>query len=335
MISKLMRLYKRSHGLRQICNIAVYIIHSACTIHLLNLPDKNAKRDLVHGVKHLEEIAEGWLGARRTLAILSVIANKWKVEMPEEAMVVLARTDAKFGTVLGEVQSPPSQTSSQRRMSDATGNPIPPPMWNPPAHVTPPLQHAAPVKMRPDISISVPDSHGMLAPSPNFDSPHQDTNRLRAQQSFEAPSTTTSISANGTRSWASIVPAKGGSSPSDMFGGVEQLIRDSQDWAYREQAQMAAGFENWNRSGLDSPQWGQTPMVSNASMSNNLQRTALGGPVQNVGGNPSPIPTHPGSGYDQLSPTSAVDGMGMANWLNGMNAFNTVAGAYNEEEWYQ
>ena len=37
MISKLMRLYKRSHGLRQIPNIAVYIAHAACTIHLLNL----------------------------------------------------------------------------------------------------------------------------------------------------------------------------------------------------------------------------------------------------------------------------------------------------------
>ena len=50
-----MRLYKRSHGLRQICNIAVYILHTACTIHLLNLPDKNARRDITHGVKHLEE----------------------------------------------------------------------------------------------------------------------------------------------------------------------------------------------------------------------------------------------------------------------------------------
>ena len=39
-ISKLMRLYKKSWNLRQICNIAVYMIHSACTIHLLNLPEK-------------------------------------------------------------------------------------------------------------------------------------------------------------------------------------------------------------------------------------------------------------------------------------------------------
>ena len=97
MISKLLRLYKRSHGLRQICNICVYIAHSACTIHLLNLPDKNAKRDIIHGIKHLEEIAEGWLCARRTLGILSVLAKRWKVELPEEAAAVLARTDEKFG----------------------------------------------------------------------------------------------------------------------------------------------------------------------------------------------------------------------------------------------
>ncbi|OCL08695.1 hypothetical protein AOQ84DRAFT_250760, partial [Glonium stellatum] len=89
MISKLLRLYKRSHGLRQICNVAVYIAHSACTIHLLNLPEKNARRDIIHGVKHLEEIAESWLCARRTLGILSVLAKKWSVDLPEEAATVL------------------------------------------------------------------------------------------------------------------------------------------------------------------------------------------------------------------------------------------------------
>src|ERR1700712_2850318 len=96
-ISKLLRLYKRSHGLRQICNIAVYILHTACTIHLLNLPDKNAKRDIIHGIKHLEEMAEGWLCARRTLGILSVLSRKWNVELPSDASEVLSRTDAKYG----------------------------------------------------------------------------------------------------------------------------------------------------------------------------------------------------------------------------------------------
>jgi len=96
MISKLVRLYKRSHGLRQIVNLSVYMLHSACTIHLLNLPEKTAIRDITHGVKHLEEIAEGWLCARRTLAVLSVQARNWKIELPEDAAAVLVRTDAKF-----------------------------------------------------------------------------------------------------------------------------------------------------------------------------------------------------------------------------------------------
>ena len=122
MISKLLRLYKRSHGLRQICNICVYIAHSACTIHLLNLPEKNAKRDIIHGVKHLEEIAEGWLCARRTLGILSVLANRWKVEMPEEAATVLSRTDAKYGP-WNEINTP----RANRRASIQTSNHHPSP----------------------------------------------------------------------------------------------------------------------------------------------------------------------------------------------------------------
>ncbi|RYO85741.1 hypothetical protein DL762_005062 [Monosporascus cannonballus] len=58
---------------------------------------KTAKRDIIHGVKHLEEIAEDWLCGRRTLSILSVLARKWNVQLPEEAFHVLQRTDEKWG----------------------------------------------------------------------------------------------------------------------------------------------------------------------------------------------------------------------------------------------
>lgn len=106
-ISKLMRLYKKLYNLRQICNIAVYMLHSACTIHLLNLPEKTARRDIIHGVKHLEEIAEDWLCARRTLSILSVLARKWNCELPDEAAATLKRTDEKYGHLgTAEVPSP-------------------------------------------------------------------------------------------------------------------------------------------------------------------------------------------------------------------------------------
>ncbi|KAL8372017.1 hypothetical protein RB595_001701 [Gaeumannomyces hyphopodioides] len=115
-ISKLMRLYKKTYNLRQICNIAVYMVHSACTIHLLNLPEKTARRDVIHGVKQLEEIAEDWPCARRTLSILSVLSRKWGVEMPEEASIVLRRTDEMYGgfstadvpspSIVGDVSTP-------------------------------------------------------------------------------------------------------------------------------------------------------------------------------------------------------------------------------------
>lgn len=114
-----MRLYKKLYNVRQICNIAVYMLHSACTIHLLNLPEKTAKRDIIHGVKHLEEVAEDWPCARRTLSILSVLARKWNCELPEEAAAVLQRTDEKYGHLgtaevpspnhIGYTPSPPAQ----------------------------------------------------------------------------------------------------------------------------------------------------------------------------------------------------------------------------------
>ncbi|RDA95180.1 hypothetical protein CP533_1893 [Ophiocordyceps camponoti-saundersi (nom. inval.)] len=111
-ISKLMRQYKKTYNLRQICNIAVYMTHSACTIHLLNLPDKSARRDITHGVKHLEEMAEDWLCARRTLSILSVLARKWKCELPEDAASVLRRADEKYGHFsTSEVPSPESSSA--------------------------------------------------------------------------------------------------------------------------------------------------------------------------------------------------------------------------------
>ena len=112
-ISKLLRLYKKLWNLRQICNIAVYMVHSACTIHLLNLPEKTARRDITHGVKHLEEIAEDWLCARRTLSILSVLSRKWNCELPEDAAFVLHRADEKYGTYsTSDVPSPHSQAGA-------------------------------------------------------------------------------------------------------------------------------------------------------------------------------------------------------------------------------
>lgn len=96
-ISKLLRMYKRTYGFNQICNIAVYIAHTACTIHLLSLPEKNAQRDIIRGLRSLEEMGESWLCARRTLRILDISANKWQVPLPQDASMTFERTHTKWG----------------------------------------------------------------------------------------------------------------------------------------------------------------------------------------------------------------------------------------------
>lgn len=278
MISKLLRLYKRSHGLRQICNICVYIAHSACTIHLLNLPDKNAKRDIIHGIKHLEEIAEGWLCARRTLGILSVLAKRWKVELPEEAAAVLARTDEKFGP-WNEISTPKAARAE-------------PTLTPGDEHATSPTQQFSP-SLQPYSSSGIfarPASSSNAAaaahvshlplPRPSASSssfayasesftrdpssiPPVDLAHPRLQRhpsdpmNHTSPNNTTANGHNNAATPASTQARQSfdggssvGASPSQMFGGVDQLIREGQDWIFRDQTQLASGFDNWASADL-------------------------------------------------------------------------------------
>jgi len=116
-ISKYVRFYKRRYRLRQICNVAGYFIHTACTIHLLNLPQKTAMRDIVQGLKSLEEMGECWLVARRSLVVIEILVRRWRLDLPEEAEMILhrARREAKrFG-----LQEKTSFSSSSSTTSDA------------------------------------------------------------------------------------------------------------------------------------------------------------------------------------------------------------------------
>ena len=266
-ISKLMRLYKRTYGLRQICNIAVYIVHSACTIHLLNLPEKMAKRDIIHGVKHLEEIAEDWLCARRTLSILSVLARKWKVELPDEASNVFIRTDAKYGFFSTAdvpspkaelvVQTPPSTTPSPRILQPAhqalntvsIQNPLMKSLYSyMPESPTVPNgatnqfpQQSPPINLS---RIKTCQSNGTakinisgepsVSPVPYPRHPYNTATRELPRSDSAIMSEATSTSNSMTRQV----------SPNTMFGGVDALV-ESQDWWLRDQASLAIGFDNW------------------------------------------------------------------------------------------
>ena len=147
-ISKLLRLYNRTYGLRQVCNIVVYIAHAASTIHLLNLPDRDAARDLGHGVRQLDDVAQAWPCARRTLATLARQGRKWNIALPEDVALALARAEAKYADAAaasppphhGAVSDPPPKDERRRNGPDT----VSPTLQQAQRLVRPPHAHAPP-----------------------------------------------------------------------------------------------------------------------------------------------------------------------------------------------
>lgn len=238
MISKLLRLYKRTHGLRQICNIAVYIAHSACTVHLLNLPEKNAARDIVHGIKHLEEICESWLCARRTLGILGTVARRWKIQLPDEALIILERTDARYGTLKHDHESPsfdninslplqlevtcPAATTTEQSSSSFSHNNI----FNDRAARS--SSAFLPNANRIDDMVSAP-------PQPVTSSGHQ-----AQQKAYVPPQVQQNLWNEDAASGNPVTQEQ--MSPSMLFGGAEALVEESQNWWLKDQVQF---FDSW------------------------------------------------------------------------------------------
>ncbi|KAK2808295.1 hypothetical protein FQN50_004854 [Emmonsiellopsis sp. PD_5] len=271
MISKLLRLYKRTYGFRQICNLAVYIAHSACTIHLLNLPDKTAKRDIIHGLKNLEEIGESWLCARRTLRILDISAQKWRIELPSEARAILERSHAKFGSwgSWDQVQSPSNSEASPRDPTPApkleapqtiaTPDPaplpselsLPKPIASVPPRAAPSLPQYA------QFSSAIPQASQQPSARPTHSAstiPPDHTYQMSPPQNPYPPN----VNAFQKReNWTStqqspVDMSTGSNSPSAMntpqlstFGNMENVVEASQDWWLRDQSALALGLDNW------------------------------------------------------------------------------------------
>ena len=248
MISKLLRLYKRTYGLRHICNIVVYISHSACTVHLLNLPDKNATRDLVHGLKHLEEIGESWLCARRTLGILQTVAIRWNIELPEEADKTIQRAQEKFGTLDTPDREVTPRAENQMPLPTPI-QPLPPPITKP--ETEPNVNHNLNSVNGVSSNGFFPVSAPLASPMPTPDMPRLDgiltmptpsTNafsKKSRQENYVMPPIQQETWNN---SQASQAPPVQQTSPTMLFGGVDSLMQD-QEWWLRDSNQI---FANWN-----------------------------------------------------------------------------------------
>lgn len=147
---------------------------------------------------------------------------------------------------------------------------------------------------------------------------------LRIQADYTSPANTGTMANNAatpasTQARQSIDGASSsGGSPSQLFGGVEQLIREGQDWWLRDQNQLAVGFDNWNYNADDIASWfanqatagspGQGEYVVAGSV---LENGINGGAVTNVSGN------------------------GNVNGTNGVQGYEGGMTGYNESEWYQ
>lgn len=234
-ISKLLRLYKRTYGLRQICNIAVYIAHSACTIHLLNLPDKAAKRDIVYGVRHLEEIAEGWPCASRTLSILKTLAQKWKISLPEEAATVLgrleyvesSREDSSSPKVATLLSNPTRHAAAAAPVS---GSDLAPPGVVP---------GAPPPRERPRACV-----HSSQSPGSAVDSPVPYAHPLPPSRSVVDGLTRPPVDPSAATATAALSSQP--TSAATVLGSTHGLVQESQDWWYKDQSAYHIGFENWH-----------------------------------------------------------------------------------------
>ena len=98
-------------------------------------------------------------------------------------------------------------------------------------------------------------------------------------------------------------------SPSQLFGGVDALIREGQDWWLRDQSQLALGFDNWNLTEADVAWLNSTTATAGGSLGSRFVGMGAG-----VAGN--------GNG---------VGGVG----VSGINGYGGAMCVYNEEEWYQ
>ena len=268
-ISKLMRLYKRTYGLRQICNIAVYIAHSACTIHLLNLPDKGAKRDVTYGVRHLEEIAEGWPCANRTLSMLGIFAQRWNIQLPGEAEAVLGPMQYDENAREESSSSPPSATtlfasesaidypadhgrlplSSSSRVvppssCSSTSSPSLGTTTTTTTTATTLLQPAPPPSDDPRLLV-----HANAQADLGFGALPQYATQPRQQLPAVDVAMSPSRAPDPVTSTAAALSQQ--SSPSVVLSNTNGLVQESGEWWFKDQSAYQTGFENWHGYAAD------------------------------------------------------------------------------------
>jgi hypothetical protein len=260
-----------------------------------------------------------------------VLARKWNIELPEEAEAVLARTEAKYGSYAGDISSPSSEQNRAMGVVVNSTLPVAPSGWQ-----RQPVSMPAQSGYYPTEPVAAVDTMARPQTSDTVQNvPYTDVEHIRGQQYTQATLNPQQTPNRQQRPSHSMQSRTIGNSPGGMFGGVEQLIRDSSDWAYRDQAQLATGFENWNTS--DPPDasnnWLNGPNGGDSSASFPISQQQVQPPVPPAAAAPVVPPYSIPNGGVTIDAANA-NAYAMMNWMNGANPYTNMMN-YDEEEWYR
>lgn len=101
-ISSLVNVLRNIYGLRRVPLAVTWLLLSASTIHLLNLPSESASTHLCQGMHDLQAISVNHQFAAKCVDIVRALAAKWNIPLPEGA--------AAASTFKEHWPSPPSST---------------------------------------------------------------------------------------------------------------------------------------------------------------------------------------------------------------------------------
>lgn len=102
-----MNTLRAMYGLRRVNLAVVNRLMSALTIHLLNLPSEPSASNLAQGLQDLQAISLNHLFAGRCIEIITSLAAKWNIALPDAAVSIPPRNRANLQR---QLPSPPSSS---------------------------------------------------------------------------------------------------------------------------------------------------------------------------------------------------------------------------------
>ena len=289
--------------------------------------------------------------------MLNTSAIKWKIDLPEEAAATFTRAAAKWGTT--EFSASPtggfSETSPQlhSKSANSTSGPSQDPhelpmkiQQTPSTHSSLPHAHNGllpSMAQSPSSSMSEArkSSGGMSLPPQSASDLSRDANKVRPSRHLTHLTQAqqdawdrhqASRAASNTHSSENLASTEMNANAATLFGGVDSLVEESQDWWLKDQSALALGFDNWVDVGTEWAGMGYGSDFNDGRGSGNglnENGDSSTGPRMNGNGAGYTYPAKSGNGYTAYN---TAQGQG----VNGGSTYRHGArDSFDEEMYFQ